>query len=111
MRKYWVALQVREEPPWQQLATATHAAQQLPEDPATAKPHIKAWNQALHKNELQLLQLHVAATLQKPCWFHTSVLDAELVVTWCAALSHGESATVLEPVNSMVATTHRLCLC
>lgn len=60
-------MQVCEEPPWQQLTTATHAAQQPPQHPATTSPHIEAWDQAIHKNELQLLQLHIAATLQKPC--------------------------------------------
>ena len=77
-------LQVREEPPWQQLATATHMAQQPAQDPATAKPHIEAWDQALQKNELQLLQLHIAATLQTPCQFCASVLNDELVLMLCA---------------------------
>lgn len=102
---------MREEPPWQQLATATHMAQQPAQDPATAKPHIEAWDQALHKNELQLLQLHIAATLQTPCQFCASVLDDELVLMLCASLCHGVSATVLEHVKSTLAIVYRICLC
>ena len=67
-RRSEFAVQVCEEPPWQQLATATHVAQQLPaQDAAASKPHIEAWEQALQAVELHLLQLHIEATLQKPC--------------------------------------------
>ena len=104
--KHQLALQVREEPPWQQLATATHVAQQAPQDAAIAKPHLEAWDQALHKNELQLLQLHIAATLHKPCQYCSSVLDTELVLMLCCYTVLRHSATVLEPVNSMLANVY-----
>ena len=114
-------LQVREEPPWQQLATATHVAQQTPQDPAIAKPHIEAWDQALHNNELQLLQLHIAATLQKPCELYT--LSCILSWTLCcvASLCHGmswhvcppntNSEPAVEPVKGMLATVYSQWLC
>lgn len=62
-------LQVCEEPPWQQLATATHLAQPPPAQPSgvtASKPHIHDWEQALQKNELQLLQLHMIQALSLP---------------------------------------------
>ncbi|DBA85227.1 TPA: hypothetical protein ACH3X2_005930 [Trebouxia sp. C0005] len=60
---------VCEEPPWQQLATATHlnpAPTPQSADEAASKPHILDWEQALQRNELQLLQLHMRQQLSCP---------------------------------------------
>ncbi|KAL0042386.1 hypothetical protein WJX77_010878 [Trebouxia sp. C0004] len=60
---------VCEEPPWQQLATATHLNQApLPQSAveAASKPHILDWERALQRDELQLLQLHVRQQLSCP---------------------------------------------
>jgi len=57
---------VCEEPPWQLLATATHLNPAPPPqsaDEAASKPHILDWEQALQRNELQLLQLHMGQQL------------------------------------------------
>ena len=60
-------VQVCEEPPWQQLATATHLTHQAPtQDSDSSRPHIEAWEQALERNEIALLQWHIQAALQTP---------------------------------------------
>lgn len=92
---------MREEPPWQQLTTATHVAQQLAQDSATTKPHIDAWDQALHKNELQLLQLHIAATLKTPCQccisftLYWSFCCAAAVLSWHASKCAQKTGSVV----------------
>lgn len=69
---------------YEQSATATHVAQHQPAQDATAsKPRIEAWEQALQRIELNLLQLHIAASLQKPC---QSALQP-VFLSWCSLLS------------------------
>lgn len=88
-------LQVCDEPPWQQLATATHLAQPPPVQPsgaAATKPHIEEWEQALQKNELQLLQLHMIQALSHP---GKGALGS---VTSCLAACHALSECCVETV-------------
>lgn len=62
-------LQVHEEPPWQVLATTTHATphtQQESTQSSGEKPWVEAWQRQLQDNELQLLQLHMFDALDQP---------------------------------------------
>ena len=106
-------MQVCEEPPWQQLATATHAAQQPPQDSGMTSLHIEAWEQAIHKNELQLLQLHIAATLQQPCQYHleSSMCAVLSCAVLCCAVCVGLCYVVLVTLSCVPAAICRNQLC